>query len=369
MNTPHRPSSNGQFLFVCCQIGAEAALKHDVSQRHPGLVFAFSRPGFVTFKVVDATSVERIESPFARTFGVHLANVRDATPASAIAATLAEHAQHASFDHLHVWTRDAAVPGDRGFEPFATPASLELGKAIIKECSGLGDDIPINKHASTGAHIADVIVVDEGHWFVGHHLATSTPRAWPGGVPLLTPHEAMVSRAYLKMEEALRWSRLPIHPGDVCVELGSSPGGSCQALLERGAKVMGIDPAVMDPRVREHPDFTHVRARAADLKRKEFANVRWLMADANIAPTTILDSVEAIVTNRRVHIPGMLLTLKLLDWKMAKEIDSYLERIRSWGYRYVRARQLAFNRREICVLASRSKDKLRLARRRKPASV
>jgi len=57
----------------------------------------------------------------------------------------------------------------------------------------------------------------------------------------------------------------------------------------------------------------------------------------------------------------MLLTLKLPDWQLAERIPEYLDRIRSWDYRYVRARQLAFNRHEICVAPSAPID----ARRRK----
>ena len=156
--------------------------------------------------------------------------------------------------------------------------------------------------------------------------------------------------------------------GDLCVEIGSSPGGSCQQLLERGLTVIGIDPAKMDARVVAHPRFTHIRARAADLKRKEFAQVRWLMSDANIAPQDTLNAVEEIVTNRRVNIQGLLLTLKLLDWDMAHEVEAYFERIRGWGYRYVRGRQLAFNRQEVCVVALKSKSKLRFGRLRKRTS-
>jgi 23S rRNA (cytidine2498-2'-O)-methyltransferase len=147
--------------------------------------------------------------------------------------------------------------------------------------------------------------------------------------------------------------------------LGSSPGGASQALLEQELRVVGIDPAVMHERVLQHPNFTHVRARAADLKRKEFAEVRWLMADANLAPGNTLEAIEDIVTNRRVNIHGMLITLKLLDMKMIGDIDNHLQRIRSWGYRHVRARQLAFNRREVCVMAVKSKGRLHFGRKRK----
>ena len=70
---------------------------------------------------------------------------------------------------------------------------------------------------------------------------------WVGGVPRIAPPEEMVSRAYLKMAEALEWSAIPLARGEVCVELGCSPGGAAQALLERGLFVIGIDPAEVDP--------------------------------------------------------------------------------------------------------------------------
>jgi 23S rRNA (cytidine2498-2'-O)-methyltransferase len=162
----------------------------------------------------------------------------------------------------------------------------------------------------------------------------------------------MVSRAYLKMSEALLWSRLPVQTGDRCVEIGSAPGGSCQALLDRGCIVTGVDPAEMDGRLLASPHFTHVRARAKDLKRDAFKDFRWLMADANVAPNYTLDTVEAIVTAAQTKIDGLLLTLKLTDPALVAALPSYEKRIGSWGYRSVRSRQLAFNRQEVCVLAT-----------------
>ena len=147
--------------------------------------------------------------------------------------------------------------------------------------------------------------------------------------------------------------------------IGQFAGRIMPSTIRTRLTVLGIDPAIMDERIMAHPNFRHIRARAADLKRKEFADVRWLVSDANIAPTNTLDAVEHIVTNRRVNIHGMLLTLKLLDWSMADQLGDYLQRIRSWGYRHVRVRQLAFNRREVCVLATRTKAKLRMGRRRR----
>jgi 23S rRNA (cytidine2498-2'-O)-methyltransferase len=160
-----------------------------------------------------------------------------------------------------------------------------------------------------------------------------------------------VSRAWLKMEEALRWSQLPIGPGARVAEIGSAPGGASQALLARGCEVLGIDPAAMDPRVLAHPQFTHLRRRSTQVRRREFRKVRWLAADMNVAPNYTLDAVEGIVTHAEVSIRGMLLTLKLLEWDLAARLPEYIERVRGWGFNVVRARQLQHNRREVCLAA------------------
>jgi 23S rRNA (cytidine2498-2'-O)-methyltransferase len=115
--------------------------------------------------------------------------------------------------------------------------------------------------------------------------------------------------------------------------------------------VTGVDPAAMAPEVLAHPRFTHLRRRSVQVRRREFRKIRWLTADMNVAPEYTLDAVEAIVTHAEVNIRGLLLTLKLPQWKLAQNVPEYLERIRGWGYNIVRARQLQYDRREICVAA------------------
>jgi 23S rRNA (cytidine2498-2'-O)-methyltransferase len=160
-----------------------------------------------------------------------------------------------------------------------------------------------------------------------------------------------VSRAWLKMEEGLRWSQLPIPRAARVAEIGSAPGGASQALLSRGFVVTGIDPAEMAPAVLSHPRFTHIRRRSMEVRRRDFQKIRWLTADMNVAPQYTLDAVEGIVAHPRVNIRGLLLTLKLSHWELATSLPEYLARIRSWGYNLVRARQLQYDRREVCVAA------------------
>jgi hypothetical protein len=145
---------------------------------------------------------------------------------------------------------------------------------------------------------------------------------------------------------------LAFEAGQRCVEIGSAPGGASQYLLSRGLNVIGIDPAVMDPVLLGDTHFRHIRKRAKEVPRAEFAGIDWLTSDINLPPNYTLDAVKAVVSHPGVQFQGMLLTLKLVDWSLADDVPNFLERIRSWGFRSVRARQLHHNRQEICVAAS-----------------
>lgn len=358
-----------QFLFACCQCGAQATLKQEIQRTWPQLRFAYSRPGFVTFKNVSDQPLPidlELKSVFARTYGFSLGRV-EATDPEELARHVCDIVQQSQqpIDAIHIWERDQRLPGERGFQPGPTAETTSLGDQILAAaqarnlCTG---PTSVNRPAKLRDHVLDCILIDPGNWYVGHHVATSTVHRQPGGVFHLTLPAHAVSRAYLKMNEALNWSRLPVTPGDACVEIGSAPGGASQALLDRGMVVTGVDPAEMAPGLLEHPKFTHIRKRGSHVKRREYQAFKWLMSDTNSTPTYTLDTVESIVTYQQNNIRGMLLTLKLTDWSLAEQIPEFVQRVISWGYPYVRVRHLAYNRQEVCLAAMKSRS---MRRRRK----
>ncbi len=348
-------TSNSSFLFVCCQAGAEAVVKAEVLRQWPQSRFAFSRPGFVTFRLPERNGDSLyLKSIFARTFGYSVGRVSGEHLPQQACELLAG----SKFQQVHVWPRDVRVPGDQGFVPGPTPESIQAGELLIAEAERQGLVRPgtsINRPARMGEHVLDCVLVESDEWWVGQHRAACFSQRWPGGVIKTNFTDEIVSRAYLKTEEAVRWSKLPFRRGDRCVEIGSAPGGSCQFLLEEGLLVTGVDPSEMDPRVTKHPNFTHIRKRGADVRRRDYGDFQWMVVDSNVAPKHTLDTIESIVTHPKTNIRGMLVTLKLLQWDLADELPSQLDRIRSWGYQYVRCRQLAFQRQEVCVAALKSR--------------
>ena len=145
----------------------------------------------------------------------------------------------------------------------------------------------------------------------------------------------------------------------MCAEIGSAPGGACQFLLEHDCEVIGIDAAEMEAEVLEHPKFTHLRRRSFEVKKKDFKPVNWLVADMNLDPDGTLDTVASICGYEGVHLKGMILTLKLSDWSYIPKISDMIKRVRDLGFQVVKTRQLAFNRREFCLVAIKNKITLR----------
>lgn len=353
---------DARFVFVCCQVGAEAACKQEFASRYPKLKFAFSRPGFLTFKwTAEPPTGWQPVSTFARTWGWSVGRVQGSEGAD-LAAQVVELARPLAPTLLHGWQRDLAVPGDRGFEPGSTPLAETACQAVAARWKEVGlDPLPFNRRARSRERVLDLILVEPDQWWVGWHTADSVAQTWPGGVPDPDESGPIISRAWLKAAEAAVWGQVPLRAGEVCIEIGSAPGGSTQYLLQRGLKVIAIDPAEMDEAIAGHPRLRHLRRRARDVPNRELAGAAWLFTDINMPPDYTLDVVADYVQERRLPLRGFVSMLKLADWSLAAEVDAIRARARGLGFQVIRTRQLAFNRQEYCLIALRHQFQRRLA--------
>ena len=120
------------------------------------------------------------------------------------------------WQRMHVWERDAARPGEHGFEPGLTPAAAAAYDALLRTCprpgvaAALADEW--QQPARSGQAVLDCILLEPGQWWVGTHRVGSAASQWPGGLSTLVLPPEAISRAWLKMEEALQWAALPIPP-------------------------------------------------------------------------------------------------------------------------------------------------------------
>ncbi len=363
--TPVQEASPGEsrieadrFLFVVCQHGSEAIVKKHWVQTGGQLKLAYSRPGLVTLKVADDSNPADLAARVAgdwvvRHVGTSIGNVTGEQTAPMI-QQLWELAGD-QWDAIHVFERDLHLPGSRGFEPGRSELAEAVAGLITESQAAKSLSIPVNQTCTVGSRVLNVMLVEPGRWLIGQHTASRPQSCWPGGVPPIKVPAEMISRAYLKMSEALAWSQLPIEAGDRIVEIGSSPGGACQRLLDMGLRVTGIDPAEMDSLLADHPRFEHWQSKSSGVRRKRFRPFRWLAADANVAPNYTLDAVQDIVLYPTTRLQGLLLTFKLSKSEIADQFDEYRQRIENWGFDRVEFRQLATNRSECCVVAQRKK--------------
>ena len=364
------------FLFTTCQAGFEPALKAELAQSHPDFRFSYSRKGFVTWKLPEKRSSGtalldlRLESVFARAYGVSLGRTRHAAAPEVRTAF-----DDTGATRVHVWARDGiafdaaaslvaqAVIALETRLPAGTPIHPGVGAAArpVPIDGSLGSDHRAARHPDPprdGEVVLDVVLVGDNEWWMGaHRHAAATHRPWVGGV---FPDEVPVhapSRAWLKMAEGLLWPGLPVRAGETAVELGCAPGGAVVALLDRGLRVIGVDPADMAPSIVGDPRFTHLRKQSLQLTREDFAGreVQWLFSDMNVPADDALKAVSRFVRHQPPGsaLRGAGITIKLKSAAQAPPVASCVERMKTIGFRKVRAVQLSQNRNEFWLQALR----------------
>lgn len=113
-----------------------------------------------------------------------------------------------------------------------------------------------------------------------------------GEVRFVEDRLAPPSRAYLKLWELFTLLGERPGPGDLCLDLGSSPGGWTWVLQQLGARVISVDKAPLDPRVAALPGIEFRQDSAFALDPKDVSGINWLFSDVVCYPRRLLALVE-----------------------------------------------------------------------------
>lgn len=105
-----------------------------------------------------------------------------------------------------------------------------------------------------------------------------------GEVQFLEDKQAPPNRAYLKLWEALTLAGRRPQPGDVCLDLGSSPGGWTWVLQQCGARVISVDKAPLAPAIAALPGIDFRQQSAFALEPHEVGPIDWLCCDVICYP-------------------------------------------------------------------------------------
>ncbi|MFM7207170.1 MAG: SAM-dependent methyltransferase [Planctomycetaceae bacterium] len=307
----------------------------------PGFTRGAWRRGLATFRIgpvgFDPPDDFWPDLVFAHTVVRSLGQVTGPSLAD-LAARCGDLAGGPAWDDVHVWRRDGRVDA-----PVA-----DIRAAVVEACGATAATT-----TRPGDLVLDCVIDAPDRWWVGWHRAAAAASAWPGGAyPRPLPGSA-VSRAWLKLDEAIAAFGIDLGAGGRALELGAAPGGACQRLLEAGLHVVGVDAALVDASVAAHPRFEQWRMRAREVPLRRFRGFDWLLADMNIDPTSTMAALVRLLDADGGHPRGVIATLKLPDWTRAAELDGWLDAFRERGYA-ARARQLSTGGREVCVVATRA---------------
>ncbi|MEU4283592.1 SAM-dependent methyltransferase [Nocardiopsis dassonvillei] len=181
---------------------------------------------------------------------------------------------------------------------------------------------------------------------------------WPGGRVRLSKHKALISRAELKLEEAIKVLGVQFPSDGTAVDLGASPGGWTNVLRRSGLEVWAVDPGDIDGRLLGDPRVHHVRTTAgrffASSDQRFAVVVNDMRMDPRLSCKVMLDAAD------RLRPGGLaVMTLKLGSSRPFTIVRNSLETLRK-QYDVLHARQLQHNRHEITVVC-----RLRAARTRR----
>jgi 23S rRNA (cytidine2498-2'-O)-methyltransferase len=350
-------TAGSRFLLMACQAGAEEGVFVMQQLMLPQLSRGAWRRGVVTFRLPDGLSInEAAQLPFAR---ITIESLGQVTGDSVVElADAAAAAAPTPPDRVHVWQREVPAPwkARAGVQESPSPSAVELHARIATQLgcpqASTGTELVAGSIAARGERVLDIVIDSPGRAWLGWHKANRPASCWPGGIYHVQLPDDAVSRAWLKLDEAITVFEIPLHAGQRACELGAAPGGASQRLLTEGLEVVGIDPAAIDPRVAAHPRFEHWQMRARDVRLRQFRGFDWLVTDMNIDPSSTMDALERVATAPGNRLQGIIATLKLPQWQRAADLPQWLDRFRRWGF-VPQARQLSSGGRELCVIARR----------------
>lgn len=117
-------------------------------------------------------------------------------------------------------------------------------------------------------------------------------RPFPNGEARFVEDKGAPSRAYLKLWELFTLLSVRPQPGELCLDLGASPGGWTWVLQRLGARVISVDKALLDPRLAKLAGITQLRASAFALDPPAVGPVDWLFCDVVCYPKRLLGLVQ-----------------------------------------------------------------------------
>lgn len=297
-----------KFYFALINPEAQSLFKEEVSLRYPQLRLSYNKKGFYTFK--SETEVD-FYPLFCRVSGEMIGKYR---------------LSDLCFSRAWVWkiSDDLQIP--QHLQELTERSSFKIGEKVTL-----------------------IIMVSSEDFWVGEYTLNSQHFQTPGEVSSILEKD-VPSRAYYKLAEVFESFDLVFDDFETVLELGSAPGGASVFLLDQGFKVIGVDPAEMDPEILRSKSFKHLKRAFETLDEKDFhENVDWIISDINLPPQVVLNQVHRLL--KFLNPRGIILTLKINEDKHLLQLDNFVLSFKKVGFKKVKLKYLPSHRKEITLIA------------------
>ncbi len=167
------------------------------------------------------------------------------------------------------------------------------------------------------ATLGNWILIDKNK--ILYSAKTSSP--FPNGaVNFIENKKEPPNRAYLKLWEA--FTLIGKHPkrGDICLDLGSSPGGWTWVLSKLGAKVISVDKAPLEKNIDKMPGVEFRKESAFGIEPEKTGKIDWLFSDIACYPERLLQYIDRWL--KKGECKNFICTIKLqgkTDFELMKK--------------------------------------------------
>jgi 23S rRNA C2498 (ribose-2'-O)-methylase RlmM len=316
------------FIYATCKEGAHIALKDELKQKFPQCSPAFMQPQLLSFKSQYPLRLEDCPKLiFAQRTGLSLGIVK----------TL-EEIPELLLKHQLFQAQLFCLPVSLPEEVTQTGESVHLYE-MAQKIRDLAAVVKITLFEPDVIHypmpLLEVICLEKDQgYFIGLLNATTWQLKCPAGIFLQQLPAEPISRAWLKMNQALHWflHRDP-HFCDhsSILELGAAPGGSVLALLKHFKNIYAVDTAQISAQLESAIESGQVHVYTQTLQEivhlRSLPSIPIISCDINLRPNQILPHLIHLIDLQKPRY--LHWTFKLNTEKPLSQIHPILSALKS----------------------------------------
>lgn len=189
------------------------------------------------------------------------------------------------------------------------------------------------------------ILIHNDICYIGFSETRFNLSKWKGG-EVRYNYQNCISRAEFKLMELFDIFKINLDNFKTALDLGCAPGGWSKVLLDKGLKVVGIDPADVDEKIKNNKNFTHYKKLSEDFKKTNKDNYDIIVNDMKLDYKTSIKITKSFLKNLSKN-GIVIMTIKLFK---NDNIIEVINTIKDNFQNILLIRQLYHNRSEFTVI-------------------